>query len=430
MTHQNIRKNPAVSKKGSSWPTLVCLSAGLYFLYVFFQLSMLSVINEMVRQTFQMNSTQMGLLSNAFKLMNLLFLFPAGIILDRYSTRRVILMTFAVCILGTFGFAYAPTIRLAALSFGIIGIGNAFCLAAGVILIARWLPENKQAFYIGLLITMAYTGGILSQEPLVHLLDYVSWREAVAISGLIGLLMLLWIALIVSDSPEKTFKIAPSAKGTSMFSALKPALINPQNWFGGMYIALINAPVMVLGALWGADYLQTTQHIPALIASRVIGLFFLGTMMGGPLVGLISDKIGRRKPIMYAGAIGLTLLYIPFVTGMVLPNHLLFMLFLLIGLLCSTHAIGYPLISESNHYDAIGKATSMATFLLMSIGAFSGGAFSRILDLMRHDATAHYTAEHFRHAAFIFPLTSLLALAMLFFIRETYCSRQETLNSI
>ena len=415
---------PTVSKKGSHWPTLVCLSAGLYFLYVFFQLSMLSEINEMVRQAFQIDSTQIGLLSNAFKLVNLLFLFPAGIILDRYSTRRVILMTFAVCILGTFGFAYAPTIRLAALSFGIIGIGNAFCLAAGVILIARWLPENKQAFYIGLLITMAYTGGILSQEPLLHLLDYVSWREAVAISGLIGLLILLWIALIVSDSPDKAFKIVPPTQRTPILSTLKPALINPQNWFGGVYIALINAPVMVLGALWGADYLQTTQQTPALGASRVIGLFFLGTMMGCPLVGLISDKMGRRKPIMYAGAIGLTLLYIPLITNMVLPGYLLSILFFLMGLLCSTQVIGYPLISESNHHDAIGKATSMATFLVMSIGAISIGAFSRILDLMRHDATAPYTADNFRHAMFVFPVTSLLALAMLFFIRETHCSRQ------
>ena len=58
---------PTVSKKGSHWPTLVCLSAGLYFLYVFFQLSMLSEINEMVRQAFQIDSTQIGLLSNAFK---------------------------------------------------------------------------------------------------------------------------------------------------------------------------------------------------------------------------------------------------------------------------------------------------------------------------------------------------------------------------
>jgi hypothetical protein len=109
---------------------------------------------------------------------------------------------------------------------------------------------------------------------------------------------------------------------------------------------------------------------------------------------------------------------------MVLPGYLLSILFFLMGLLCSTQVIGYPLISESNHHDAIGKATSMATFLVMSIGAISIGAFSRILDLMRHDATAPYTADNFRHAMFVFPVTSLLALAMLFFIRETHCSRQ------
>ena len=55
---------------------------------------------------------------------------------------------------------------------------------------------------------------------------------------------------------------------------------------------------MVLCALWGASYLQVVHHLPDMAASNVVSLIFMGSVIGCPLVGWLSDSQGRRKPLM------------------------------------------------------------------------------------------------------------------------------------
>lgn len=59
-----------------SW--LVCLSAGLFFFYVFFQMNIFDVINQNLRQTFQINAVQLSWMSSSFVLASIFFLFQQG----------------------------------------------------------------------------------------------------------------------------------------------------------------------------------------------------------------------------------------------------------------------------------------------------------------------------------------------------------------
>ena len=69
----------------------VCLSAGLFFLYEFFQLICFDVINPSLRRDFGLTAVQLSWLSSAYMTANTLFLLPAGWLLDRFSTRIIIL---------------------------------------------------------------------------------------------------------------------------------------------------------------------------------------------------------------------------------------------------------------------------------------------------------------------------------------------------
>lgn len=394
------------------------MASGLYFMFEFFQLSMFNELNAILRKTYMLNSVQITRMSNIFLFVNILFLVPAGIILDSYSTRRVILITFFICVLSTFGLALFPGHKLIILFHGIAGMGNAFCLASGVILISRWFPKNQQARYVGLLITMCYMGGAFSQIPFNYLINYYEWHNALLIVAFVGLFFWLIIFFVVKDSPDPNFKMKLANEKLSL-STFKPALKNKQNWFAGACIAFMDAPVMVFGSLWGLNYLHVGQNLSFEFAHAVVSVFFLGTIIGCPLMGFISDRIGKRKPVMYFGAIGLALCYFPLLLKTTLPPFLLLIIFFLVGFFCSAQIIGYQFISEKNPKEAIGKSASLATFLVIIIGLFGAGLFGLFLFLSA-GRTLNYISSDYNNAVYLFLFTECMTFLMLFFMKETY----------
>src|SRR5205823_1769138 len=88
-----------------------------------------------------------------------------------------------------------------------------------------------------------------------------------------------------------------------LWRSVKLAALNPQNWLGGLYTALMNLPVFLLGALWGIHYLVAVRHITVVEASYATTIFFLGLLFGSAAFGWISDRIGRRILPMVIGAV-------------------------------------------------------------------------------------------------------------------------------
>src|SRR5579862_5129485 len=119
----------AVSKKSDytkqGW--IVILAASLYFFYEFIQLNLFNAIDVQLMKAFNLNAPQLGQLSSMYFYANLLFLFPAGILLDRFSTKKILLCAITLSTLGTFIFAISSTYSEAAIARFVIGAGAAFC---------------------------------------------------------------------------------------------------------------------------------------------------------------------------------------------------------------------------------------------------------------------------------------------------------------
>ena len=401
---------------------LVCLSAGLFFFYEFFQLNLFDVINQPLRDDFQINATQLSWMSSAYLWADIIFLLPAGAILDRFSTRRVILTALSVCVIGTIGFALTHSFAWASFFHFLSGIGNAFCFVSCVVLVARWFPARRQALVIGCLVTMAFSGGLMAHTPLAYLNAHYGWRGSLLIDGGIGALFLLWIFLIVRDNPNQTF-----TDGNANHPATSPnflrALANPQNWLTGFYTACLNLPIMVLCALWGATYLQKVHALSPIDASNVVSLIFMGSILGCPLVGWASDTLGRRKPLMILGAITTLLAVIPLFMGIALSEWVLSILFFILGVTTSTQVITYPLIAESNSRSNIGVSTAIASVIIMGGAGVGQVLFGWLMQSHAGLVTNQYTAGDFEHAMWIFPIAVVAALLAIIFTRETFCKR-------
>ena len=411
-------------KPCSTWmPWLVCLSAGLFFLYEFFQLNLFDVINQPLRDEFHIDAAQLSWMSSTYVWANVLFLLPAGVILDRCSTRKVILAAMAICVLGTLGFALTTVFSWAAFFHAMTGIGNAFCFLSCVVLISRWFPPRRQALVIGCVVTMAFVGGMMAHTPLAYLCKQYGWRNALLIDGGIGAMIFVWIFFMVKNKPKTQSSTDVASEQSGYASGFRQVLANRQTWLAGIYTSCLNLPIMVLCALWGASYLQEVHQLSAISASNVVSLIFIGSILGCPLAGWLSDSLGRRKPLMLVGAIATLLTAIPLFTGIALSETILSMLFFALGLFTSTQVIAYPLIAESNREENTGVATGMASVIIMGGGGFGQVLFGLLMRQHAGVATQHYGIADFQFAMWMFPIAAVVALVAILLTRETYCER-------
>ena len=421
MSHPATVNSGVFIPRGDLMAWVVCLSAGLFFLYEFFQLNIFDVINQPLRDDFHIDATQLSWMSSAYLWADILFLLPAGIILDRFSTRKVILTAMFVCVIGTVGFALTHSFWLASFFHFLSGIGNAFCFLSCIVLVSRWFPPRRQALVVGSLVTMAFIGGMMAHTPFAYLNELFGWREALLIDGAVGAALLVWIYFIVKDKPTDAPAFLRTPQGQA-FSTFIKALANPQNWLAGLYTSLLNLPIMVLCALWGASYLQVAHHLPEMAASNVISLIFMGSVIGCPLVGWLSDSQGRRKPLMILGTVATFITVIPLFMDIALSQFTLSLIFFALGFFTSTQVISYPLIAESNDAENTGSSSGIASVIIMGGAGVGQVLFGWLMTYHAHNAT-QYTVADFQFALWIFPIAAVAALIAVLLTRETYCKR-------
>ena len=434
MSHLTTTPSQCVPFASHTKSWLVCLSAGFFFFYEFFQLNLFDVINQSLRADFHVNEATISWISSTYLWANILFLLPAGVILDRYSTRRIVLWAMLLCVLSTFAFAAAHTIAWACFCHFLSGIGNAFCFLACVVLVTRWFPSRQQAFVIGCLVTMAFFGGTMAHTPLAYLTAKFGWRQALLIDGALGIGLMALIFLMVQDRPITTVEKSTVDAGQALdhphalmlaTASYAPVLKNRQNWLAGIYICCLNLPIMVLAALWGTSYLHTVYAIQPISASNIVSLIFIGSMLGCPLFGWLSDQHGRRKPVMIFGVIATGLMFLPLLMQIALAETWLALIFLFIGLFSSTQVIGYPVIAESNDLHDTGKATGIASILVMGGGGLGQIIFGWLLQSPALVTKAHHLMPNYLRAMNLFAVALFIGLIAALCLRETNCRNQQ-----
>lgn len=402
-------------------PWLVCLGAGCFFLYEFFQLNVFDVINVALRDDFNLDATRLSWLSSAYLWANLIFLLPAGMILDRYSVKKVIMVSLSICVLGTFGFAFARHFPLAFFCHFLTGIGNAFCFLSCVILVSRWFDPRRQGLVIGLIVTMAFVGGMLAHAPFAYLVMQLGWRSAVLLDGALGVVILFALGMILQDRP-KGAKVENKAHTHTSF---KTILCNQQTWLAGLYTSCLNLPIMVLCVLWGVNYLTEAHNLSVLAASEVVSLILIGSIFGCPLAGYMSDRQGKRKPLMlFCSLLSLAVVMLLVKTGP-LSIAWLSLMFFLLGLFSGAQVIGYPVVAESNAAHATGTATALASMVIMGGGAVAQILFGKLLNLHTDRISGAYTAADFDYAMWLFPVAMGIAVLAVLKMKETHCKRVE-----
>ena len=407
-------------------PWLVCVSSSLFFFYEFIQGNMFASIADNIMQDFQVQADKMAYLSSIYYLSNVIFLFVAGMVLDRFSTKKTILVAMMLCILSTFILAQAQSFYLALFCRFVTGIGSAFCFLGPIRLASRWFPPKRMAMVTGIIVTIAMTGGMLAQYPLTKLVAQIGWREALVQVGWLGTAMLVVMYFGIID---KTGTIKQkAAQKLNILSTAKKAYLNSQNLRAAFYSSLMNMAIAVFGAMMGSLYLVQKMGIPKEDAAVVNSMLFLGSIIGGPLIGWCSDKLNLRVLPMKIGAITslavmLMVLYLP----VSLP--IMKVLFFFLGFFTAAQVISYALVAESSSPMMTATAVSVVSILTQGGYVVYQNLFSFMLvkhgEVQMLDGLPVYSLGDYQYAAIILPLGLIFALLVLFGLKETHCRQVE-----
>ncbi|WP_298628319.1 nitrate/nitrite transporter [uncultured Legionella sp.] len=412
--------------KSALLPWVVCFAATLFFFYEFIQGNMFASIAANIMQDYQIQADKMAYLSSIYYLSNVLFLFIAGMVLDRFSIKNTILIAMSLCVVSTFILAYSHSFYLALFCRFITGIGSAFCFLGPVRLASHWFPPKRMALVTGAIVTMAMTGGMLAQYPLTKLVAYVGWRQAVQNVGILGFAMLIVMFFWIKERPEVAIK--KEGQPIKIRTAARKAYLNPQYLRAALYTSLMNMAIAVFGAMMGTLYLEQRLGVSSEQASMVNGMLFFGAIVGAPLVGWLSDKMGVRILPMKAGVLAsmvtlLAVLYLP------VSLSTMAILFFLLGFFTSAQVISYALVAESSSPMMTATAVSVISILTQGGYLVYQNLFSSLLTnyggMHLINGVPVYLLEAYQHAAIILPIGLFIAFLLLFGLKETHCRQVE-----
>ncbi|MDD4912374.1 MAG: MFS transporter [Sideroxydans sp.] len=411
------------------WTAFVIV--GLAYVLSFFHRFAPAAISTELQETFHASGAELGGLAATYFYVYMLMQIPTGVLVDTMGSRKVVALGGLVAGIGSILLGMADTLTIASMGRLLVGLGVSVTFIALLKLNASWFHDRHFATMTGATILMGNVGSLLAAAPLAWALGFVSWRTVFVVVGVVSLVLAVLDWWLVRNQPsdvglptmrELDGKTAHPAHQGHWFDGLRTVLKNRATWPGLWVNMGLAGSLFAFAGLWAVPFLRdvygmdraaATDHTTLLLAGFAIGAFFIGTL---------SDRLGRRKPLMIAGALGYSLCWLPMLFGVEMSSAASYVLFLVMGLCAPSFTLSWSCAKEVNPHALSGMATSV-----VNIGGFMGTAIMQPLvgwaiDHAHAGSLSPLALSDYRYGIVILMSFSVMGLLATFFIRETYCT--------
>jgi MFS family permease len=399
---------------GARTATVAWLITAVYYFYQYTMRSAPAVMMPQLSDAFGLSAMAVASMVGLFYYGYSPFSLVAGAAMDRLGPRKVVPIGAATVAIGALLFATGNS-QAASIGRFLQGAGGVFALVGAAYIVTTNFPPSRAATLIGATQMFGMAGGSAGQFVVGPMIAAgVSWSTFWIGMGFAGLVMSagLYLLLPASESTSQRHRSGPGAG-----KALGMVFRNPQSILCGMIAGLLFIPTTIFDMIWGVRYLQEArgfEYATAVLRSAAVPF---GWIIGCPVLGMLSDRIGRRKPVIVASATVLLgcLVWILYGPTDVLPPYLLG---LLAGFVSGAAMLPYTVIKEANPPEVSGTATGVVNFLNFTFSALLGPVFARVLVAVSGGATT-ISLEHYQTAFEPLLYGVVIAIVLTIFLKET-----------
>jgi len=328
------------------WGVLALVSLTMLAAYYF--VDMIAPLQSLMERSYQWTPSNYGFFSGAEYMLNVCgFLILSGIILDKMGIRFTGLMSAAVMLAGGliklyalspyfghggFGFALLDsfwrsmpaTAKLAAVGYGIFGIGVEMAGITTSRTVVKWFAGKELALAMGMQLATARLGASIAfffspsiaGAKVVNGVPVGDVTRPVYVGGAllaIGFLTFLVYAFFDAKLDKQTNKSLGGPDPTEEFhlSDLGKIITNPGFLIISMLCVLFYSGVFPF-LKYAVNMMQNKLGVSADVGGMISGLLPVGTILLTPIIGNYLDKKGKGATLMIFGSALLCLAHLTF----------------------------------------------------------------------------------------------------------------------
>jgi MFS family permease len=324
---------------------------------------------------------------------------PAGLLLDRFGSLRMVVAGAVVMATGQALMAFADGITGAVIARVLVGAGDAVTFLSVLRLVPRWFPSRRVPVLTQLTGIVGQLGQILSAVPLAALLAYRGWTAAFVATAALGVLVAVLAVVALHDTPEVRVSTGPAITPRQVATDLRHAWRHPGTRLGLWTHFTTQFTGTVFALMWGFPFLVAGEGLARGTASALLTVFVLTGMVAGPVMGVLAQRHPLRRSwlvlavvVVNAAGWGLVLAW----PGPA-PLPVLVLLVVALGLGGPGSVIGFDLARSFNPPARLGTATG-----IVNVGGFTASLLTILLVGLILDArtggTSAYALDDFRVA--------------------------------
>nr|NJM00858.1 MFS transporter [Desulfobacula sp.] len=405
----------------------------LTYILVYFHRMAPGVVSKFLMADFNVSGAGLGSLAAIYFFVYAVMQIPSGVTADILGTRTAIVAGNLTAGLGSILFGLAADFEMACLGRFFVGLGVSVVFVSIMKNNSLWFSERVFGIMSGLTLLVGNLGSIFAAGPLSTVLDMMPWRVVFVGIGSLSLILAVAGFIMVRTRPEdagfpgliKGAGLVSQKQGPPWLKSLANVVRVKKVWPGFfVQFGMVGGLYAFMG-LWGVPYLRDVFGISRAFAAHHITVMLASFACGSFFFGWISDRMGKRKPVMltasilYAGS-WLILIFLPWSPGMSGMA-----LFGLMGFAGSGFVLTFACAKEVIHPLFSGMAVSV-----VNTGCFMGTAlmqplFGRVMDLTwtgALDGSARiYSAVDYQNGFYLMLAFAAIGVAGALNIHETHC---------
>ncbi|MGI6093890.1 MAG: MFS transporter [Lachnospiraceae bacterium] len=371
-----------VNPSKKQWFMLVlCVIAGS--IAPFFQYCH-GTLSDYIMETYSINYSQLGIINTTYSFACGIGLFIVGSAVEKKGCKFFTMLGIGIMIVGHAMFFFAPSYAVLIISRVVSGFGNACIYNAAYTLAVHWFSgTNKMGVATGAMTAADGVGTFFALYVFSMLLNSLGIKTGnIAVIIFVAVVLVILIMILkdpgIMDIEESASNVDESMKYDKVWNRNTIAhSIAVTGVLGGLGIA----------NYWGPSML-TDMGMSSANAGLASTMFTAVGIVSSLIFGGISDRMGKRRPSMLIGGVGMVAGYILMIIG----NQGGTSAIVVAGMICTgfcayvVYPMGFALLSDTTTSSKIGAANGVIQGISFLVGMF---VFQQIVGVVK-DATDSY----------------------------------------